>query len=79
MKVDRNRHRPVRHLEWRVRLLGVGAVIGLAGIYFDASWMVNVAIGILVVSFALRFTPDRGEGDHPFDGEDEEEESGNPA
>ena len=57
MKVDRRRGRPVRHLAWRVRLMGVGAVLGLAGIYFDASWMLNAAIGVLLVGFALRFLP----------------------
>ncbi|NNF38006.1 MAG: hypothetical protein HKN71_05030 [Gemmatimonadetes bacterium] len=57
MKVDRSRDRPARHLEWRVRLLGVGAVVALAGIYFDSSWMVNAAIVILLIGFAVRFAP----------------------
>jgi hypothetical protein len=57
MKVDRSRGRPVRHLEWRVRILGAGAVIALAGMYFDSSWMVNVAIVTLLIGFALRFAP----------------------
>lgn len=57
MKVDRDPGRPIRHLEWRVRLLGVGAVLGLAGMYFDSGWMVNAAIGVLLISFVLRFLP----------------------
>lgn len=57
MKVDRDPGRPIRHLEWRVRLLGVGAVLALAGMYFDAGWMVNAAIGVLLISFVLRFLP----------------------
>lgn len=60
MKIDRNRSRPVRHLAWRVRLMGVGAVLGLAGIYLDSTWMLNAAIGVLVVGFALRFVPSDG-------------------
>ncbi len=55
MRVDRSRDRPVRHLEWRVRLLGVGAVLALAGMMMESDWMVNLAIGVLVVTFALRF------------------------
>ena len=76
MKVDRSRDRPARHLEWRVRLLGVGAVVALAGIYFDSSWMVNVAIVILLTGFAIRFAPDRGAASDPSEGD---EESGAPS
>ena len=61
MEGDRSRDRPVRYLEWRVRLMAAGAVIALAGIYFDSSWMINVAIGVLLIGFALRFAPVRGE------------------
>lgn len=60
MKVDRDPNRPVRHLEWRVRLLGVGAILALAGIYFDSGWMVNVALAVLLTSFLLRFKPEKG-------------------
>ncbi|MEQ9569398.1 MAG: hypothetical protein RLN75_04350 [Longimicrobiales bacterium] len=62
MKVDRDPNRPVRHLEWRVRILGIGAVLGLAGMFRDAGWMVNVAIGVLVLGFFLRFLPAGDEG-----------------
>lgn len=58
MKVDRDPNRPVRHLEWRVRILGVGAALGLAGMFLDVGWLVNVAIGVLLVGFALRFLPE---------------------
>ncbi|MEK9501010.1 hypothetical protein [Gaopeijia maritima] len=67
MKVDRDPGRPIRHLEWRVRLLGVGAVLALAGMYFDAGWMVNAAIGVLLISFVLRFLPG---GDEPVADDD---------
>lgn len=63
MKADRDPDRPIRHLEWRVRILGVGAVLGLAGMYFDSGWMVNGAIGVLVLGFFLRFLPGSDEGD----------------
>lgn len=62
MKVDRDPGRPVRHLEWRVRLMGVGAVLALAGMAMERAWMVNVAIAILAVGFFLRFIPGPHDG-----------------
>lgn len=62
MKVDRDPARPVRHLEWRVRLLGVGAVLALAGMAMERTWMVNVAIAVLAVGFLLRFVPGPRDG-----------------
>ena len=53
-------HQHVRHLEWRVRLFGAGAILALVGMAADAEWLVNVAIGVLVVGFLLRFVPERG-------------------
>lgn len=55
MKIDRSRDRPVRHLAWRVRLLGVAAVLAIAGMMLESGWMVNGAIVVLLVTFALRF------------------------
>ena len=49
----------VRHLEWRVRLFGVGAILALVGILTETSWLINAAIAVLVVGAALRFAPDR--------------------
>ncbi|HSG49005.1 MAG TPA: hypothetical protein VLA43_14385 [Longimicrobiales bacterium] len=57
------------HLEWRARILGVGAVVALAGIGTEREWLVNVAIGILVLGFGLRFLP--GGGDEGDSGSDE--------
>lgn len=71
MRVDRSRDRPVRHLEWRVRLLGVGAVLAVAGMVLDNAWMVNAAIGVLLVTFALRFIG-RAEGPDDAEGEPRE-------
>jgi hypothetical protein len=57
--LDRSRERPVRHLEWRIRLFGVGAILGVAGIATATSWLVNVAIGVLALGVLLRFLPGR--------------------
>lgn len=63
-------HEHVRHLEWRVRLFGAGAILAVVGMAADAEWLVNVAIVVLVVGFSLRFVPERGgEGDEADDGE----------
>ncbi len=43
-----------RHLEWKVRIFTVGAVLALAGMYFDRSWMVLAAIVVLGAGMALR-------------------------
>lgn len=43
------------YLEWRVRLMGAGAIVALLGIWADATWLVNVAIVFLLTGFALRF------------------------
>lgn len=64
-------HEEVRHLEWRVRLFGAGAILALVGMASGVEWLVNVAIGVLLVGFALRFVPERGDeeedaaGEHP--------------
>ena len=49
----------VRLLEWRIRLFGIGAVLGLAGIFLGASWLVTVALVVLLAGVVVRFTPDR--------------------
>jgi hypothetical protein len=46
-----------RHLRWRVILLGIGAVLALAGIGLERDWLLNVALGVLVLGFGLRFVP----------------------
>ena len=62
---DRDPDREVRHLRWRVRLFGAGAVVGLVGIYLDASWVVWAAVAILVLGFGLRFLPEKPEKEDP--------------
>lgn len=51
-----------------MRLFALGAVIALAGMYLRLDWLINVALGVLVLGFGLRFVPERGgaeESDEP--------------
>ncbi len=48
-----------RLLEWRIRLFGIGAVLGLGGIFLEAAWLVTVALVVLLVGIAVSYTPDR--------------------
>lgn len=57
---DRSPDRPVRHLEWRLRLFGVAAILALVGMYFGESWVIWVAMGVLVAGLLVRFLPERG-------------------
>lgn len=43
------------HLEWKVRLFTVAAVMALAGMYFQERWMTGAAIVLLVGAIGLRF------------------------
>lgn len=55
-----------RHLIWRVRLLGLGAVLALTGMGTGLDWLINVSIGVLILGFGLRFVPmPADEGDAP--------------
>ena len=51
------------HLEWRIRLFGVGAILAMVGIWADQRWLVNVAIIVLLVGFGLRLLRARPEPD----------------
>ena len=42
-------------LEARIALFGAGAILGMVGIWAEQGWLINVAIGVLLVGFALRF------------------------
>ncbi len=73
--IRRDTRGPGPYLEWRVRLLGAGAILALAGIWADVGWLVNVAIAFLLVGFLLRFVGGRSDapdGSNP-DGLDEQE------
>jgi len=55
---------PVRHLEWRIRLFGVGAILAVVGMAAAQPWLINVAIVVLVIGVLLRFAPEpRESGD----------------
>ena len=54
MFVDRSEPK-LAHLEWRVRLFGAGAILAMVGIFADQGWLVDVAIGVLIIGFGLRF------------------------
>lgn len=81
MLLDRSR-RSDRYLEWKVRAFSVGAVLGLAGIYFNDRWMTGVAIGVLALGMLMRLLPDAraGEADELEDEGDEgaDEDDGDP-
>lgn len=62
------------HLEWKVRIFAVAAVLGLCGIYFDDRWMTGGAIVLLAGAILLRFLPDAGRV--PADEPDRDEGSG---
>ncbi len=72
--LSRSRKRSLKHLEWRVRLFGAGALLALVGISVRLSWLIYTAIAVLVSGVALRFL----EGPPPDDGDSNahEEESG---
>jgi membrane protein implicated in regulation of membrane protease activity len=53
--VDRRRRGPGRFLQWKMRLLAVGAVLLLVGMAREMDLLVIVAVAILLVAFALRF------------------------
>lgn len=55
--------REVRHLEWRIRIFGSGAILAVLGMYFDMSWMIWLAIVVLVLGLGLRFLPGSGGGE----------------
>lgn len=61
-RLDRNR-RAGDHLTWKVRIFTVGAVLAMAGMYFEEEWMTGAAIVVLLTGFGLRFLPGGPEED----------------
>ena len=61
MSGDPPRSRAARHLEWKVRIFGAGALIAVVGMATGQRWLVNVAIAVLVVGVGLRFLDRREE------------------
>ena len=58
-------------LEWRISAFFLGAVLGLAGIYLDVSWLLTAALIVLFAGVVLRRWPAQ-------DAESEDEGPGNP-
>lgn len=44
-------------IQWRLRAFALGAVLGLAGIFLDASWLLAAALIVLLGAMALRWLP----------------------
>jgi len=55
------RQRASRHLEWKVRIFIVAAVLALVGIYLEERWLTGSAIVILFAGLGLRFVSDQGD------------------
>ena len=49
-------------LKWRIRAFFLGAILGLAGIFLDNSWLVSAALIALLVGVALRVRVARDPG-----------------
>jgi hypothetical protein len=59
------------HLEWKVRLFLVGAVVALLGMARGSAWLVSVGIVILLAGASLRFFRRRGVDLPPEEDEDD--------
>lgn len=58
---DRSPDRPVKHLEWRLRLFGAAAILAGFGMYFDQGWLIWSSMVVLVVGLLLRLAPEADE------------------
>ncbi|MDZ7780110.1 MAG: hypothetical protein U5R14_09315 [Gemmatimonadota bacterium] len=72
MLLDRSR-RAGRHLEWKVRLFTLGAVLAVVGMALDRGWMIGAAIVVLGLGLTLRFLPG-GREIMPDDDSDDQED-----
>ncbi|MHB1194341.1 MAG: hypothetical protein ACYC6F_15055 [Longimicrobiales bacterium] len=52
--------RASRHLEWKVRLFVVGAVLGASGMYLEETWLTGAGIVVLLAGALLRLVPGGG-------------------
>lgn len=69
-----------RHLEWKVGIFSVAAVLVLAGIYLEERWMTGAAIVVLAGAMVLRFAPEPAHAaEAPDDAEALSEQSGEEA
>ena len=51
-------------LNAKVAIFCIGAVIALIGVATNTSWVITVAIGVLIVGFLMRFLRPRGDRPH---------------
>ena len=49
-------------LQWRIGAFFLGAVLGLGGIFLDISWLVTVALVVLLGGVVLRMLAARDSG-----------------
>ena len=56
-RVSREKRGPGPYLAAKVAIFCIGVVVAFIGIKLDRSWIISVAIGILLVGFILRFFP----------------------
>lgn len=66
------------HLEWKVRIFSVAAVVGLCGIYFNERWMTGIAIVLLASAMMLRFVVVAPEEEGHEQGSDPSEQGDRP-
>jgi hypothetical protein len=79
--LTRSRKRSLKHLEWRVRLFGAGALLALVGISVQLPWLIYSAIVVLVAGMGLRLLEEPLEADGDSDShvdEIEDESEGDP-
>lgn len=75
MFIDRTPRGEDPWLDLKVWSFTVGALLAFAGIYLDASWLIWVAIVVLLVGFAARFLPDGADDQEPDDQEADDREA----
>jgi hypothetical protein len=63
LRPSRATDRPVRYLEWRIRLFGVAAILAVLGIGADVEALRWAALGVLAVTAALSILAGRNERD----------------
>jgi len=69
---------PDPHLEWRVRLFFIGAVLALVGVARESSLLVGGGIAVLLVAMVLRFFPSTSAHEEEATGSREEADPGPP-
>lgn len=63
------------HLEWKVRFFVAGAVLGVAGMYLEETWLTGAGIVVLLAGALLRLVP-RGSGPTETEEDDDPGDAG---